>query len=66
MASKFLRGKTWWVGYREDGETVSRSLKTRDEDVAEAAVRRLELRLAETESGRKVELPETIRGPAHR
>jgi hypothetical protein len=60
MASKYLRGTTWWVSYRLNGKNECRSLKTKNEDVADAALRRLELRIAERTSGEKIELPETI------
>lgn len=35
MAYKYLRGKTWWIKFYENGRMVRRSLKTKDKSSAE-------------------------------
>lgn len=45
MASKFLRGKTWWILFYENGRKVQYSLKTRDKKVADFRKREVEGRL---------------------
>lgn len=50
MASKYLRGKTWRICWRENGKTFDRSLKTRDAKIAEYRKKEIELRLTRQQS----------------
>lgn len=45
MASKYLRGKTWWVKFYEHGKEIRRSLKTKDAATAKFLTNEIENRL---------------------
>lgn len=45
MATKYVRGKTWWISYMENGERKRESLGTRNATVANELLRRKEREL---------------------
>ena len=55
MASKYLRGETWWISGRKDGKAFCYSLKTKDDKVAKYRLNEIENQLARGNSP----LPET-------
>ncbi len=50
MASVYLRGKTYWIIYYENGKKVQHSLKTKDKTVAKYKKNQVENKLVEGES----------------
>lgn len=50
MASKYLRGKVWWVIYYKNGKKVQQSLKTKDKAVANYRKNEIENTLARGDS----------------
>ena len=50
MASIYLRGKTWWISYLENGQRIQKSLKTKDKIFAKYKKNELENRIASGES----------------
>src|SRR6185503_18942275 len=46
MASIYLRGRIWWICYRENGRKFDQSLKTKDKTVARFKKNELENRLS--------------------
>lgn len=50
IASKYLRGKTWWISYYQCGKLVQYSLKTRDKATAQYRLNEIENKLARGDS----------------
>jgi len=60
MASKYLRGKTYWVKYYKNGQVFQESLRTRDKKVAEYLLRKKENEIEEGKIDRVKDCPSDL------